>query len=695
MIPADFHFLRPEWLLALLPAALLAALVWRRLGTGGNAWGKLVDAHLLRHLAMSEERGARKWPVVALLLGWGLASLAMAGPTWRKLPTPALDRIDPTVVVLSLAQSMNAQDQSPSRLGAARHKVEDILKRMRGGQVGLVIYADRPFVASPLTEDARVVGLMLPELATDLMPVLDDRPDLAIARAVELLKGADAPTGRIVLIADGAGDDVGRTAAAAAAAAAAGYQVNAIGIGGAEASPYLIYDGTPLRAKDGTTLTTRLDAAGLGSVAAAGGGIFTPARADGADLERIYAGSLSHPLEDVLKQSGLAADRWADMGPYLLLGVLILAPLAFRRGWIAVLLVGALVPGALPLGGPLAGRAQAAEVLSAEGWRNLWLTPDQQGAAAFAQQDYAAAAGLFEDPVWRANALYRAGEFAAAADAFAGIPGGDYNRGNALARAGRLEEAVAAYDTALAADPSHEDAAYNRDLLRKLLEKQKQEEEKKQQGSGSGDEPSKGGGQGKGGEQGKDGQQKQDQGKPDPQKQGADQPPQDKTDAKDQKPAENDKAKSGQDKKDKDKNDQDKNDQDKNEPDKNDKAKSGQDKKDKDKKEPKDQDKKDPAEEKKDQAQGEQPPAPPKPGQQPPGPKPPAAQASGLQKPPPQQQPPPQQPPPSAAALARAKAEQDQTGEQMLRMVPDDPAGLLRARIRSHYFGTPPGTEPR
>ncbi|MFG1358385.1 VWA domain-containing protein [Xanthobacter pseudotagetidis] len=681
MIPAGFHFLRPEWLLALVPAALLAVLAWRRIGTGGNAWATLVDAHLLRHLALGAERGTRKWPVAVLLAGWVLASLAMAGPAWRQLPTPALDRLDPTVIVLSLAQSMNAQDQSPTRFGAARHKVEDILRRMRGGQMGLVIYSDRPFVAAPLTEDARVIGLMVPELATDLMPVLNDRPDLAIAKAVELLQGADAPAGRIVLITDGAGDDAKRTEAAAAAAAKAGYQVSVIGVGGEAETPYLIYDGTALRTKEGTAVTTRLDAAGLARVAAAGGGAFTPARVDGADLDRIYAARLGRPVEDLLKQSGLSADQWEDMGPFLLLGVLLIAPLAFRRGWIAVLLA------ALPLlGAPLGREARAADALSAEGWRDLWRTPDQQGADAFARQDYAAAAGHFEDPAWRAGALYRAGDYAAAADAYARIPGGDYNRGNALARAGKLEEAIAAYDTALEADPKHQDAAYNRELLRKLLEKEEQQKQQQGEGGGSGKDQSQGGGQdkdkgkdsqqGQNNQQGKDGQQKPDQGKQDQDKKEQDQQKQ-SGDRKPPEPPQNTKAD--------DKNKDDRKDQDKKDPGK-DQADQAPPKPEPSKPEPS---KPEPQKPDPQKAGGQTPPSPPPPppGRQA-GPQPPAPQ--------PQQAPPPEAPPPAAAAaLARAKAEEDQTKEQMLRMVPDDPVGLLRARIRNHYFGTPPAPVPQ
>jgi Ca-activated chloride channel family protein len=40
------------------------------------------------------------------------------------------------------------------------------------------------------------------------------------------------------------------------------------------------------------------------------------------------------------------------------------------------------------------------------------------------------------------------------------------------------------------------------------------------------------------------------------------------------------------------------------------------------------------------------------------------------------------------AVMLRSMSEQDQNSEQALRMVPDDPAGLLRARIRAYYGGS-------
>lgn len=694
LLPAGFHFLRPDWLWAIVPALVLAALAFRRFGAGSNPWRHLVDAHLLRHLSVQETARSRRWPVLALLLGWALAALAMAGPTWEKLPTPALDRLDPTVIVLSLAQSMNATDQSPSRLGAARHKVDDILARMRGGQVGLVIYADAPFVAAPLTEDGRIIAQMLPELSTELMPVLADRADLALDRATALLRDAGAPAGRIVLITDGAGDDPAATLAAAKAAAQAGYRVNVIGVGTQAGSPLLAFDGGVLRARDGTVLTTRMDEARLREIAAAGRGSFSAMTVSDGDLDTVLAKTSGSavPLDTALQDSGLSADQWLDMGPWLLLGVLALAPLAFRRGWIAVLLVatlgGALAPrdaqaqgaisqGAIPQGAPaqsldlrgLEGQStqepgtqgQGTQNLGAQGsassgadaggsrgWDGLWRTPDQQGADAFGRADYGTAARSFENPQWQASALYKAGAYDEAAAAYAKVPDGDYNRGNALARAGKLEEAIKAYDAALAAhpgqdDPIRADALFNRELVQKLLDQRKKDQQKKDQ-------------------------QKKDQDKKDQQKQ-------DQKSGTDQKP----KDEPGKDEK-------------------KDKPQKPGDEKKPDQPPPTPDPKGTP--QKPEPPKPEPPKAPPKPEPQKPDPQKPDPQKPNPQdqkppdqkppeKPPEQKppEPPPPQPPPPQPGAPKPLTEEDQNRAQTLRLVPDDPTGLLRARIRSHYGG--------
>jgi len=115
-------------------------------------------------------------------------------------------------------------------------------------------------------------------------------------------------------------------------------------------------------------------------------------------------------------------------------------------------------------------------------WRDMWHTRDQQAQALMQQHHPAAAAKLFSRPQWKAAALYRAGKYAGAAKALDGINQSDalYNRGNALARAGDLGGAIAAYDQALR-HASNTDARVNRGLIRKLLHRKQKQSRKRRQ----------------------------------------------------------------------------------------------------------------------------------------------------------------------------------------------------------------------
>lgn len=114
---------------------------------------------------------------------------------------------------------------------------------------------------------------------------------------------------------------------------------------------------------------------------------------------------------------------------------------------------------------------------------DLWLTPDQQGRLAFERGDYASASAHFSDPMWKGTALYRAGHYQDAIDAFASIDSADswYNQGNAFFHLGDLEEAVSAYQKALEKRKDWSDAQGNLTIAQRLLKIQKDKEQEQQQ----------------------------------------------------------------------------------------------------------------------------------------------------------------------------------------------------------------------
>ncbi|WP_295542399.1 VWA domain-containing protein [uncultured Thiohalocapsa sp.] len=474
-MPAEFHFLQPAWFLALLPLALLLVSLGRVQG-GGGAWRRVMEPHLLAALTVAADGRPRRWPLALLALGWLVAVVALANPTFERVQVPAFRDAAARVVVLDLSQSMLAEDLAPNRLERARFKVEDILRRSRNGQVALVVFAGDAFPVAPLTDDAETIRNMLPALSPDIMPAAGSRVDRGIQEALSLLRQAGVRDGEVVLLTDDAGG--ARARSAAADLRAAGHRLVVIGVGTPEGAAV-----PGVRTARGAVIA-ELQEAQLRSLANHGGGDYARITVDDADLRDALAGDTSARVRE--DEDPMQADVWKELGPWVALTLVPLAALGFRRGW---LMMPALLACNLALMTPApalaqtdaAGAAAASPSLGAR-WRGLWQRPDQQAAGALARGDYERAARLADDPARSGVAQYRLGDFGAAAEQFgaADDAGAHYNRGNALARAGRLEAALEAYDQALARVPDMADAAYNRERVQEALERREQQQSQQQ-----------------------------------------------------------------------------------------------------------------------------------------------------------------------------------------------------------------------
>ncbi|HKK01162.1 MAG TPA: VWA domain-containing protein, partial [Desulfuromonadales bacterium] len=197
-----FHFLRPYALLALPPVGLLLFLLARRRGRH-NPWRSVCDPQLLPHILSGSISGRHRPAWFAAALGALLGILALAGPTWQRLPQPAYLNQSGLVIVLDLNASMNAADLEPSRLARARYKIADILRSRHEGETGLVVYSGDAFTVTPMTDDTNTIYSQLSVLNPGLMPSRGNRADLGLARAASLLKQAGLRHGEILLVADG------------------------------------------------------------------------------------------------------------------------------------------------------------------------------------------------------------------------------------------------------------------------------------------------------------------------------------------------------------------------------------------------------------------------------------------------------------------------------------------------------------
>ena len=427
---ANFHFLRP-WALLLL--ALPLFFYWRyfRGIKNKSSWEGVVDRNLLGFLLIKGSSKQRKALVYLAYAGIIGAVLALAGPSWKKKEVPSLAPENPVMLLLNLSTDMAGKDITPNRLSRAKFEISDLLSQLRNVQTGLIVYSDEPYLISPITDDARLIGNLLPAVDFEIMPSNGDRLDRALALAVEKFRNAGYPDGNIVIFSSDVGQRFDLALEEAEKAAAAGYRVSVVDVASAANEK-------------------------LRLISQKGRGVYALISPDDTDVRQI-AERIAADVSDELKISENLRSTWEDYGYYLVIIPLLCCLYFFRRGIAVVVLLAA-----------GASQAQA----------GFFLNNNQEGLRAFNSGDYAAASEKFENPQWKGAAYYRRGEYEQAYREYARGKGAEalYNQGNALAKSGKIEEAVGKYEEVLKLAPDHEDAKFNLEYL-----KQKQEEQQQQQ----------------------------------------------------------------------------------------------------------------------------------------------------------------------------------------------------------------------
>ncbi len=461
---AEFHFIRPYWFLAVLPYLMILALMVRNKLVRGN-WSTVCDAELLPYLLQEKAINQSRWPLISGAIACFLVIVALAGPTWERLPSPVFRNDSAWVIALDLSLSMNAADIKPSRLTMARYKISDILKRRKDGQTALLVYAGDAFTVTPLTNDTETIDSQLSALNTDIMPSQGSNAALVLEKAVDLFKQAGLQKGRILLVTDGV--DVDKTLSVVKSLG--NYPLSILGVGTDDGAPIALPEGGFLKDGQGTIVVPKLNSSELTMLAQAGKGVYQTMTSNDADIQTLLA-NLDNAEQQSDEKDNLLVDQWSEKGPWLLMLAAPLAALTFRKGLLLIVLML-----------PLPRNSYALD------WQGLWQSKNQQAQQSFQRQDYAKAAEQFENPDWKAAAYYKAGDYNKALESLKNSqsPSSPYNYGNALAQSGQLEEAIKAYQKVLDFNPEDADALHNKEVVEKELEKQKkQQKDGKQQSKG-------------------------------------------------------------------------------------------------------------------------------------------------------------------------------------------------------------------
>jgi len=458
------------WVLPLLAAVIALGVRRKRRALGAYAEAPLLERFVRR------ERRAAAWVRGGLLLSAVFfLVVAAARPLLGVHYVPVRRTGVDVVIALDTSASMDAVDVRPSRLERAKQEIVELLGRLRGDRVGLVVFAGNAYVQCPLTLDYAAVRLVLDAVRTDATPV----PGTALGEAIRISSQCFDPKERryraLVLITDGE-DHEGDPVGLAREAAEQGARIFTIGMGTPGGAPVPERDAEGNVAgykKDasGQLVMSRLDESTLVRVAEAGHGRYVRAGSGIADRDAVYRDIAG--MEEREVRGGFVAqyhDRFHYAVAIALVLLAIEAVWSARRSRAAVL--GALV------------------VLA-------WASPAHAGAdsdvrkgnAALGRGDAAAALASYEravaerpgDPLIRydmGSALAALGRYDDAVAAFADASGAaspdlradaHFNAGNTLFRQGSLADAADAYRRSLRERPDDGDARRNLELaLRRL-----------------------------------------------------------------------------------------------------------------------------------------------------------------------------------------------------------------------------------
>ena len=512
----QFHFLRPEWFIALVPLMLLVLLI-RKTTAKQSGWQSVIPSHLYQYMVIGKNEMGAKPPMWMLAFVWIISVIALAGPTWERLPQPVYQLKMGHVIVIDMSLSMRATDMTPDRLTRAKYKAIDLVNAIGEGEMGLVAYAGDAFVISPLTEDAGNITTLIPSLSPEIMPVPGSDPLLGIESASELLTNAGYNSGMIYWITDGI--ELEQQQELQEYVASIPFTVNALTVGTSEGAPIRQQSGELLKDFTGSIVIPKLNEGAVKGVVKTSGGRFESFTSNDTDIDALASVSLldKSDSEENEEESNLQGDQWKEVGPYLLLILLPFAAFAFKRGLVFIVLVGLLSPSMIKnahalqrdqaseiagisqgigmsqgIGAPVDTLEMANKPDSLSWWQTPFMNDNQEALNSYQRGKYKDAVNQFNDDTWKASSLYKSGDYEGALNAFKNIPGPEslYNQGNALAKLGKLEDAIKKYEQALSEAPDFDDARTNKKIVEDLLKQQQQNQDQNQNENGDDGEQS-------------------------------------------------------------------------------------------------------------------------------------------------------------------------------------------------------------
>ncbi|USD63686.1 VWA domain-containing protein [Vibrio sp. SCSIO 43140] len=434
----DFHFMRPEWLLLLIPFFLL---IGHKLKQGQKVSGrvKALPPHLRKALLVGHGRWRQNTPVILLAVLGTLAAVVAAGPTWQRQMSPISEDNSALVVILDVSESMLQSDIAPTRLYRAKQKINQLIEQRNAGLTALIVYSGSAHLAMPLTKDTAVFKPLLDAIDTDVMPREGKFEHYSLSVVNTLLRN-HASKATVLLVSDAI--NVNQLDGWQLYFDESGHQLLVWGMG----SP-----------KERVAMP--MDEDSLEQLARAVGGEYLRFESDDSDIA-----ALVDKVSASSQLNGEDSEPWLDSGYALIWLMVPIYLLWARKGWV--------VQWCLPIVVLLSTFHAPSTYASDFSFIDVWMSKDQQGQYLYEKQDYIQAAEIFEDYHWKAESYYQAGEYKLAKHYYLRIDtlDGQLGVGACLARQKEYLKARDWYQSMLEQHPNHETIQTNLSLIVNIIE---------------------------------------------------------------------------------------------------------------------------------------------------------------------------------------------------------------------------------
>ena len=276
------------WLFLGLP--VLTLFVFWAFAVRRRALHRFVSPAIVDRLTRHVSRSRQYWKSALILVGLLFLIAAMTGPQFGAQLAMAKRRGVDVVVALDVSRSMSAEDVRPNRLERARFLIGQLLDRLQGDRVGLVLFAGKAFVQCPLTMDYGAFRLLLSDVDAGSIPVQGTAIGEAISLAMACFDEGDLQHKAIVLLTDGE-DHMSDPMQVSEDAAAQGVRIFAVGMGTPDGQLIPVTDHGEIsyhKDRGGNYVKTRLNEATLTTMALATDGVYFRAGAGSSEVDGVY-----------------------------------------------------------------------------------------------------------------------------------------------------------------------------------------------------------------------------------------------------------------------------------------------------------------------------------------------------------------------------------------------------------------------